>query len=522
MVSGTITADLFLVKYLPIKGLSRLSYETYDERHIPKKFQRPHNATNGIANAGTTWASRPDHDKSYPDILIPIANGSSIAVGGAQSQAVFIDAYISKTVAAGNYVGRITVGGTTIPLTLTVTETTLPERSEFKANSHIDNGNFTSRFGSDTRALRDMARTLCHRHGVDCSDKQTGQVAPPPQEWVDAVTGQLYTPARGYVGPGEGIGNQVYSIGTYYSWNWPKTQPEMFSRAKAWKDWFVTNAPNTKPFLYLIDEPNDDPVTGDPLIWQKIESWAQWVKPSGLDTFLTVPIPKVANVPSVTTVAHWFAVAATAWGDMVKVAKDRGVEVAFYNGKRPALGSFAIEDDGVSPVARIWGMVKHDIWRDFYWEMNYWNDYQGGRGETDVWRNPVTFSYLPISRMDSGDARGETSGTYSNGDGNLFYPGMDLKYPASSLGKMEIYPSLRLKLWRRGIQDASLLKLALAKNPTATKALIAKMIKRSLWEVGVAQASDPTWNRIDIGWSRDPAVWEAARDELRAIIVGTP
>src|SRR4029079_16911131 len=61
--------ELFYVRYLPIKGLSMLSYGTYDERHIPQKLQRP-KAADGSYRGG--WTDRPNHDKAYPDIAVPM------------------------------------------------------------------------------------------------------------------------------------------------------------------------------------------------------------------------------------------------------------------------------------------------------------------------------------------------------------------------------------------------------------------------------------------------------------------
>jgi CubicO group peptidase (beta-lactamase class C family) len=61
--------ELFYGRYLQIKGLSVLSYETYDERHIPKRLRRPWTG-NGYGTG--TWYNRPDHDKFYPEIAVPL------------------------------------------------------------------------------------------------------------------------------------------------------------------------------------------------------------------------------------------------------------------------------------------------------------------------------------------------------------------------------------------------------------------------------------------------------------------
>src|SRR5690606_13751465 len=61
--------ELFYVRYLQIKGLSKISYELYDERHIPERLRRPYN---GEGFGYGTWYDRPDHDKFYPEIAVPL------------------------------------------------------------------------------------------------------------------------------------------------------------------------------------------------------------------------------------------------------------------------------------------------------------------------------------------------------------------------------------------------------------------------------------------------------------------
>ena len=56
-----------------------------------------------------------------------------------------------------------------------------------------------------------------------------------------------------------------------------------------------------------------------------------------------------------------------------------------YNGKRPASGSFAIEDDGVA-LRQPRGQYKLGIDRWFFWESTYYNDYQSGRGDNHLLR----------------------------------------------------------------------------------------------------------------------------------------
>jgi hypothetical protein len=79
--------------------------------------------------------------------------------------------------------------------------------------------------------------------------------------------------------------------------------------------------------------------------------------------------------------------------------------------------------------------------------------------------------------------------------------------------------SLRLKHWRRGLQDVDYLVLAFRVNPTAVNALVQEMVPKVLWELDANDHQDPTWVTGDISWSTDPDVWEAARRKLADMIV---
>src|SRR5260221_3118783 len=62
-----------------------------------------------------------------------------------------------------------------------------------------------------------------------------------------------------------------------------------------------------------------------------------------------------------------------------------------YNGSRPYTGSTATEDEGVALRERAWGQYKKHIQRWFFWESTYYNNYQGGMGETNVFQTAQTF-----------------------------------------------------------------------------------------------------------------------------------
>jgi uncharacterized protein (TIGR01370 family) len=194
-------------------------------------------------------------------------------------------------------------------------------------------------------------------------------------------------------------------------------------------------------------------------------------------------------------------------------------QLYMYNGRRPASGSFAIEDDGVALRELAWGQYKKEIDRWFYWESTYYNNYQcygedDPAGQTNLFQQAQTFGC--DEELD--DSLGRTGWNYFNGDGVLFYPGTDTRYPQDNYEVMGPLASLRLKHWRRGIQDVDYLTLAAEVDPERTAEIVNRIIPKVLWEYGVEDPADPTWLLADISWPTDPDDWETARAELAAII----
>ena len=111
-----------------------------------------------------------------------------------------------------------------------------------------------------SKLVRDRHFMMAHRHRISLIDSETSGCSvwkndAPRPEWLPRLDGSLFTAATGYEGPGEGIGNGVYSIGNYGSWWWKgQGQAAMWARTDGWVNWFEANSPTTERFLYLIDE----------------------------------------------------------------------------------------------------------------------------------------------------------------------------------------------------------------------------------------------------------------------------
>jgi hypothetical protein len=530
--------ELFYVRYLQIKGLSiDLAYNDYDERHIPERCRRPYDE-NGQGTG--TWQDRPCHDKFYPDIAVPLELHAPFTITAGTNQSIWGDIYIPKTVPAGVYSGTITItenGVLTwqVPITLRVRDFTLPDLPSARTMVYYTFEDINDRYLGQaypdagtavyTESLKIIDRhfQLAHRHKLSLIDGSLDTPADVDDAWIDRLSGALFTPTRGYDGPGVGVGNNVVSIGTYGSWSWQSgSQADMWANTDAWVNWFDSQAfaTPTEYFLYLIDESDNYP---------QMEQWAQWMDNNPgpgrrLMSMATIPLPQaMANVPSldIPTSGAGFGITSDWENALAALRADPTKRFFLYNGSRPGSGSFASEDDGVALRELAWSHYKAGADRWFYWESTYYTNFQcygynDPAAYTNLFQQAQTFGCYSYDS----DTRGQAGWNYFNGDGVLFYPGTDTRHPNESYGLAGPFASLRLKLWRRGIQDVDYLTLAAAVNPTRTSEIVNEMIPTVLWEYGVADPGDPTWVLTDISWSTNPDDWEAARAELADIVEG--
>ncbi len=527
--------ELFHVGYLQIRGLSKgLSWETYDERHIPAKCRRPHDG-NGVAQGG--WQDRPCADRHVPDIAVPLSLKSPFSIAPQRSQIVWADIYIPLAAPAGAFRGMVVIreGGNAtwkIPVTLQVRDFSLPDLPSARTMLAITTEDISERYlgvaypnpGTETyrklQRIIDRHYQMAHRHRISLVESHT-PVTKMDRYLLPRLDGSLFTPAHGYRGPGEGVGNNVYAIGLFGFWPWKNEgRVSMWEHADRWVAWFRRRglAQNTEYFLYLADESEDYP---------QLEQWAQWLTSNPgqgkkLKSMATVNLLQaVKRVPSLSIAASSADIGLRKAHEEAadKLLRNPSKRLYLYNGKRPATGSFALEDDGTALRQLAWAQYKKHVDRWFYWNATYYNNTQCSDGkqarrETDVFHQARTFGCF--SGRDP--QLGETGFNYFNGDGLLFYPGIDRVFPTSSLGIAKPIASLRLKHWRRGIQDVEYLQLAAAIAPQETARIVERMVPKVLWEVGVSSRRDPSWVRADISWPAESDAWEEARQALADII----
>ncbi len=526
--------ELFFIRYLQIKGLSTdlfFAGYNYDERHIPERCRRPFDEE-GAGVGG--WEDRPCHDLFYPEIAVPLSLESPFKIRAGSNQAIWGDIYIPHDAPAGLYSGNITIWerdeqAWVIPLQVEVLNFALPDLPAARTMLYISRENVKQVYfadperadlDSDFNAILDRHFTLAHRHKISLIDSYLS-----PDEvdavWLKRLDGSLFTAQQGYAGPGAGIGNNVYSIGTYGDWPWMgEGRKEMWAETDVWSVWQADRnlSPTTEIFLYLIDESDD---------YRLVEKWAGWMEDnpgpgSQLLSLATMDMPSAEErVPSLDIPASWAHFGITSlWQEAADLYRaDPGKRLYLYNSSRPATGSFAIEDEGTALRQLGWAQFKMDVDRWFYWEGTYYNNFQCYGDEleafTDVYQRAQTYGCYE----EWDPSLGETGWNYLNGDGVLFYPGTDTRFSENDYGVPGPFASLRLKEWRRGIQDADYLSLAAQVDPERTREIVLEMVPAVLWELGVEDLEDPTYIYADISWPTDADHWERARRELAEIIL---
>lgn len=185
-----------------------------------------------------------------------------------------------------------------------------------------------------------------------------------------------------------------------------------------------------------------------------------------------------------------------------------------YNGIAPWTGTAATEDDGISPVVIMWANLKKGIAGHFLWETTYWYNFQGGMALQDLFTNAHTFG----SYTSTDSQLGRTGWNYTNGDGLWMYPANDEVFPSSSYGVDAAIASWRLKMMRRGIQDADYIYMARQADEEETNAIVEGAVPLVLWEKYCYEEADCTYHRGPRTWSADPDIWIANREAIAALI----
>ncbi len=465
------------------------------ERFV-EHFVSPHRASGGrTPGEALGWEAGSGPPPSawvgpVPDALVPIELAAPWApypmrIEPRTNGIVWIDLNIPADQPAGIYRGAIDARDgsrslASIPVELTIADERLPDRPS-RAMLYYDPDEIGRRVGAGAEA---HLWKVLHAHRIAPMHDATEPDDVRRQR--DALDGSLYTPANGYLGPSRGLGDGVLSLGAYGGLGDPNwTAIKALADSVAAEGLFGA----ASVFLYADDENCSSPrgaawhalVAGssDPNVGRVRVAWTCSKNPAGQP----VDIPIVA--------------AADYSADEVRTARGRGKEVWIYNGVMPHTGTFLLDADAVSPRVNGWLAEMFRVPRWFYWSSTYWYD-RHGRTARDPFADAESF------HNDDGD--------WANGDGVLLYPGRQVDaFSEHSLGFEGVIASVRLKNWRRGLEDAGYLELARARDAGRADAIARSLIPAAFHEVVRGQHAQ---------WSPRGFAFFEARRALLAIALG--
>jgi len=478
-----------------------------------------------VDKGGYTWGPKSkvrDWPAKYPDALVPQHHGClgaseqvfdtiKLPAEPHRNQAVWIESYIPGDFPAGDYSMQlsITLAAQTIPvdIELSVFDVQLPNKPSIDAIGEVYRSYKLEGAGSDRsqQAWQKMAQCyqqIAHEHRAIFMER-TPEI-PDTQSWQDyintyqsALDGSLFTDQYGYRGTGENTPVTIWRT------PWPQEfnvkleaplTPEDFSRyerlSKQWKS--LANKQgwrHTKFFAYVFDELDGPAKTNDDkaqrrqyiaLVHEQMgllqRSFDAGTDDASLDLLWTSHSnPAIWELDPLLDLSDkvrlWSPNASAADPEFLAKRVKKGDSVWFYHSGHPAVGAHSINASGID--MRTWGVIgaRYGLTGQFMWAVNLGSD-------DKPFAEP---SYKPD------DDR--------FGNGVLVYPGNQL----DKIGFAKVpgpIPSMRLKTWRRGLQDAELFFLAEQKNPAVANQLIQSIVPDAL----AAAKGKPSW-------SNEPAAW---------------
>lgn len=460
---------------------------------IPSTSRTRHGWSNDEETLG--WASleaTPTNILSpIPDALIPVEHAPPwssypLAIAANTTSAIWLDIRIPESAPGGKYAATIQVRDghelvRDLPLVLEVKASQLPFRAARTAVFYDVLG-LRERMGTGYAEL-DLWQLL-HRHHLTPMLS-----ADDPEELVrirPAIDGSAFRAATGYVGPGEGVGDEVIALGAYGSLGEPSERSLLHVHRLAHSLVAIPGAQIV--FLYAIDERCDS---------DRASRWRRTLRASGDPLLIALRVGETCHLFPASRQADLVMVPSSTFRrDEADEARSAGKWFWVYNGQRPRSGALMLDTSPLDLRANGWIAAAFDVDRWFYWEAAFWNDANsGGHGPTDPFSTAETFH--------------NSGGDMALGDGLLVYPGRQLAFPAHSIGKDEVFPSIRLKNLRRGIQDAGYVALVAAHDPELAERIVRSVVPSALEELRT-DGREPGWLQDERAFlEARRALWEA-------------
>jgi hypothetical protein len=297
------------------------------------------------------------------------------------------------------------------------------------------------------------------------------------------------------VGPGEGVGEGIFAIGAYGSLGEPSVEHGEVAAKIADHLRARGRMQETQIFVYAIDEACDSPW---PAKWLDLVARADAMH--GVRVGATCgrdPLEQRADLVMMTAPDYV--------PERARAARKAGKWVWVYNGQRPFAGPMMLDAPAVDLRANAWIAARYGVDRWFYWESTYWlDDNRGGRGGKDGF-DP----FVVAETFHNAD------GDWANGDGVLLYPGTQAAKGMTDFGQRTVFPSVRLKNVRRGVEDVAYIEAARQIDREAADAVVRRVVPSALAHAG-KRAAWPERGATFLDARRDLArIFERAKDPAR-------
>ncbi len=419
-----------------------------------------------------------------PELTRADRGGMGLSVPAGLNQGIWFEIYTGRDRAAGIYRGEIAIdadgAAVKVPVELEVLDFALPDENSMHAMLYYDNTEVQLYHGRNLDAAYDR---LAHRNRAElvyAFDEQSVE-----REWP-RFSGDAFTPAHGYEGPGQGQGNRIVPRSFYGPGKGFDVKASAWQLADRWMTFLRAKLPNAITFLYMPDEPR----AGE---FGHIRQLADNVHSSpgpGRDLPIFVTHEYVSQLDG--SIDIWNTGPPGFRLDIVARERAKGKKYWFYNGTRPQSGTMLIDAPATDGRELAWAAFKHDVDVYFFWHAVHWrhNTQKQGERNQNVWANPITFD----DRGQPGKPLADQG--FINGDGVLMYPGEEKLHPEEDRGVAGPISTIQLANLRRGLQDHQYLMLARARGldgavTEALAAIVPKVFSDAGDRVSFPEHGDP-------------------------------
>ncbi len=406
-----------------------------------------------------------------PEIMVPITapsgkGGLPLTVPTNSNQALWFDIYIPKNAPPGDYSGNITIrvdgNNQTIPVKLKIYNFTLPDETHLKHFFRFAPGPIANRLNVDVGINKAPYRELLTKYFHTAYRHRTLLANNMVVDFMDTFykgfyNGDYYNAANKYYGPGENAGHNMYPVGIFDlcsnpnclasrggndgagSGFSPSTEAQWRAASNEWVNYFNDADNGLTDIFYarhMVDEPNQ-PAQHSAWAYSQLRKYADWLHnnpgPGGnLKTLCTAFLDDRAigycDVWALNKEAYKV--------NLVNQARARGEFAGIYNGGNPMYGAGVhfIHTAAVDARVTPWVMERYGV--DFYFQYGVVANY---KNNCDFFNDNCSV-------------------------GNSMYPSDDPVYSGEARGMDGPLVSVRLKYWRRGVQDFEYFWLAKQKG----------------------------------------------------------